>query len=114
MNEELESEGISRRSALSLLGLAGTFGLATPSMLLTAPDAKAQAIPPAFNQVDKPIPGVKNPPQREPLDKPIPGDSGTWRRPRRKRAVARRDSRHKRRRRQPPVSQPPAGAEKPK
>jgi len=109
MSEELGSEGISRRQALSLLGLAGALGLATPPMLLTASDAEAQTVPPAFNQVDKPIPGVKNPPQREPLDKPIPPNTGTRRRHRRKRPVARRKPRS-----QPVTTQPPASEDKPK
>src|SRR5215467_13579409 len=99
MSEELGSEGISRRQALSFLGLAGALGLATPPMLLTASDVEAQTVPPAFNQVDKPIPGVKDPPQREPLDKPILGNTGTRRKYHRKRPVARRDHRRKRRNR---------------
>lgn len=42
MSEIMNWEGISRRRSLSLVGLAAAFGLAAPSMLLTASDAEAQ------------------------------------------------------------------------
>ena len=47
MNREIKSEVISRRSALSLLGMAA-LGLAVPTTVLTVSDAEAQqATPPA-------------------------------------------------------------------
>jgi hypothetical protein len=115
MVEALEPEGIPRRRALSLLGLAGALGLAMPRILLTVSAAEAQAIPPAFDQVDKPIPGeggtARTPPQP---DKPIVGeDTGTRRRRFRKRAQQRRASRQ-RRRIKPGETQQPAGEDKPK
>ena len=81
MSETLEPEPLSRRRALSLLGLVGVFGLAVPRILLTVSAAEAQAVPPAFNQVDKPIPGeggtARTPPQP---DKPILGEGTVTRR----------------------------------
>jgi Ni/Co efflux regulator RcnB len=44
MSEIMKSEVMSRRRTLSLLGLAAAFGLAAPSMLLTASDAEAQTV----------------------------------------------------------------------
>jgi len=44
MSKTIGSEGISRRKALSLLGLAATFGLAASSTVLTISDAEAQTI----------------------------------------------------------------------
>jgi hypothetical protein len=44
MNKTIGSEGISRRKALSLLGLAAMFGLAASSTVLTISDAEAQTI----------------------------------------------------------------------
>ena len=41
MNREIKSEVISRRSALSLLGMAA-LGLAVPTTVLTVSDAEAQ------------------------------------------------------------------------
>ena len=47
MTEKIESELISRRRALSLLGLAAAFGLAVPPTVLTVSDAEAQYTAPA-------------------------------------------------------------------
>jgi hypothetical protein len=82
--------------------------------LLTVSAAEAQTIPPAFNQVDKPIPGeggtARTPPQP---DKPIvSGETGTRRRRRRKRPQEQRASR--RRRSTPPEAERPASEDKPK
>jgi hypothetical protein len=99
MSEELKSEVISRRRALSFLGLAGALGLAVPPTLLMLSDAEAQAIPPAFNQVDKPIPGE---------------ETGTERRkPRRKRPQERPKYRHRHRNERRKLRQP-GSEEKPK
>ena len=46
MNREIKSEVISRRSALSLLGMAA-LGLAVPTTVLTVSDAEAQQQPAA-------------------------------------------------------------------
>lgn len=100
MIEEREREAISRRKALSLLGLAGALGLAVPpTIVLVVSDAEAQAVPPAFNQVDKPIPGEENATQR--------------RIPRRKRVSERRQYRRKHRAARPAVPEP-ASEDKPK
>ena len=42
MNEQMKLEMISRRRALSLLGLAAALTLAVPATVLTASDAEAQ------------------------------------------------------------------------
>ena len=42
MSEINNSEVISRRNALSLVGLAAALGLAAPAAILTASDAEAQ------------------------------------------------------------------------
>ena len=42
MSEIIISEVISRRRALSLVGLAAALGLAAPAVVLTASDAEAQ------------------------------------------------------------------------
>ena len=42
MGEIIVSEAISRRRALSLVGLAAALGLAAPAAVLTASDAEAQ------------------------------------------------------------------------
>jgi hypothetical protein len=100
LSEELEPEAISRRSVLSLLGLSGALGLAAPSLLLTVSAAEARAIPPAFNQADKPLPGEGGAARTSPqLDKPIPaGEAGTRTRgPRRKRLRERRKRRSEQR-----------------
>ena len=47
MSEIIKSEVISRRRALSLLGLAAAFGLVVPPTVLTVSDAEAQYTPPA-------------------------------------------------------------------
>jgi hypothetical protein len=47
MSEKIKSEVISRRRALSLLGLAAAFGLAVPPTVLTVSDAEAQYTAPA-------------------------------------------------------------------
>jgi hypothetical protein len=44
MGKTIGSKGISRRKALSLLGLAAMFGLAVSSTVLTISDAEAQTI----------------------------------------------------------------------
>ena len=93
MIEEREREAISRRKALSLLGLTGALGLALPPILLSVSDAGAQAVPPAFNQVDKPIPGEEN---------------ATRRIARRKRVNERRQYRRKHRAPRPAVPEPPS------
>ena len=99
MIEEREREAISRRKALSLLGLAGALGLALPPIVLGVSDAEAQAVPATFNQVDKPIPGEENAAQR--------------RIPRRKRVYERRQHRRKQRAARPAVPEPPS-EDKPK
>jgi hypothetical protein len=99
MIEQHEREVLSRRKALSLLGLAGALGLAAPPVLLAVADAAAQTVPAAFNQVDKPIPGEENATPR--------------RIPRRKRVSERRQYRRKHRAPQPAVPGP-ASEDKPK
>ena len=47
MSEKIKSEAISRRRALSLLGLAAAFGLAVPPTVLMVSDAEAQYTAPA-------------------------------------------------------------------
>ena len=48
MSEKIKSEVISRRRALSLLGLAAAFGLAVPpTVLMVSDDAEAQYTAPA-------------------------------------------------------------------
>ena len=42
MSETVKSEGISRRKALSLMGLTAVLGLATATTVLTVSDADAQ------------------------------------------------------------------------
>jgi len=42
MSEKIKSEVISRRRALSLLGLAAALGLAVPSTMATVSDAEAE------------------------------------------------------------------------
>jgi hypothetical protein len=113
MTEAPEPAGLSRRRALSLFGLGGALGLAVPRLLLTGSAAEAQTIPPAFNQVDKPIPGEGNTARTPPQpDKPIlSGDTGTrQRRLRRKRQQQQRAKR----RSKPPAAQQPASEDKPK
>ena len=84
-NKEIKSEVISRRSALSLLGLAA-LGLALPTTVLTVSDAEAQQQPAA--------PGA--PPGAPPPGAPM---TGTERRQeRRTRRVGRRVYRRKARR----------------
>lgn len=115
MGETLEPEQLSRRRALSLLGLAGALGLAAPRILLTVSAAEAQAVPPAFNQVDKPIPGeggtARTPPQP---DKPILGEGAGTRRRRLRRKRAQEQRAHRRRRSKPSEPQQPASEDKPK
>ena len=43
MSEKIKSEMISRRGAISLLGLAAALGSAVPATVLTVEDAEAQA-----------------------------------------------------------------------
>ena len=81
-NKEIKSEVISRRSALSLLGLAA-LSLAVPTAVLTVSDAEAQQQPAA--------PGA--PPGAPPPGAPM---TGTERRQeRRTRRVSRRKARRK-------------------
>ncbi len=42
MREMIKAEGLSRRKALSLLGLVAAFNLAAPSTVLTVSEAEAQ------------------------------------------------------------------------
>ena len=44
MSEKIKSEVISRRRALSLLGLAAALGLAVPSTVATVSDAEAETV----------------------------------------------------------------------
>ena len=44
MTEILDHEVISRRKAISLVGLAAALGLAAPAAILTASDAEAQTV----------------------------------------------------------------------
>src|ERR1051326_2179531 len=75
LSGEREPEAIARRRVLSLLGLFGVMGLVAPSMSPTVSAAEASAIPRAYDQVDKPLPGEGGAPRTSPqLDKPIPAD----------------------------------------
>lgn len=49
MSEIIKTEVLSRRKALSIMGLAAAFALAAPPIILTVSDAEAQ--------VDQPAPG---------------------------------------------------------
>ena len=116
MSEALEPEGISRRRALALVGAAGALGLAAPGIVLTPPAAVAQAIPLAFNQEDKPLPGERGRARTSPQpDKPILGEepAARRRRLRRKRVQQRLDQRA-RRRSKPRGAEQPADENKPK
>jgi hypothetical protein len=109
LSGEREPEAIARRRVLSLLGLFGVMGLVAPSMWPTVSAAEASAIPRAYDQVDKPLPGEGGAPRTSPqLDKPIPADgTGTRMRPyRRKQVRQRRAHRRVRRSEQPQVQQP--------
>jgi hypothetical protein len=81
MSEIIKPEVISRRKALSLLGLAAAFGLAVPPTVLTGSDAEAQYTTTA--------PGA---PATAPASAP---QTGTERR--HKRRTARHERRHERR-----------------
>ena len=59
MTEKIESELISRRRALSLLGLAAAFGLAVPPTVLTVSDAEAQYTAPAAAPAAAPQTGTE-------------------------------------------------------
>jgi hypothetical protein len=116
MSDPPKPEPMSRRGVLSLLGLAGALGLAVPRNLLTVAHAAAQTIPPAFDQVDKPIPGEGGTARTAPQpDKPIlAGETGPRRRRlRRKRVQERRAARY-RRRSKPSAPPQPASEDKPK
>lgn len=116
LSDEPKHKVISRRTVLSLLGLSGALGLAAPSIVLTVP-AEAQAIPPAFNQVDKPLPGEGGGARTSPqLEKPIPADEvgPKIRKPRRKRPRDRRSYGHKRRGAQRELRQPGSPEHKPR
>jgi hypothetical protein len=93
----LKSGVISRRKALSLLGLA-TLGLTVPATLLTVSDAEAQAQQPA------PAAPAQQPAPAAPAQQPAPAapETGTERRQARRtrrarRRAARRKGRHERR-----------------
>jgi hypothetical protein len=47
MSDKLSAEAISRRRALSMLGLAGALGLAPASLIQSEADAQEAATPPA-------------------------------------------------------------------
>ncbi len=107
MSEALGPEAISRRRALRL-GLAGVLGLMVPGVPPLVSAAEAEAVPPAFDQVDKPIPGESGTPRTAPQgEKPIVGEgTGT-----RRRRYRRKRPRH----RTKPASTPqPASENKPK
>ena len=62
MSAIIKSETISRRKALSLMGLAAAFGLAAAPTVLTVSDAEAQtpaAPPPAAPTAAAPTPGME-------------------------------------------------------
>lgn len=114
MSDALEPEAISRRSALSFLGLAGALGLAAPQLLLTASAAEAEAIPPVFAQADKPLPGESGRARTSPEgDKPIVGEETATRRRRHRRKRAQKRREHQRKQRGTPGETPPAGGNKP-
>jgi hypothetical protein len=85
MSEELT---ISRRRALSLLGVAAAFGLAVPPALLTVSDAEAQTSPPANPPANPPAPSTEG-------VKPVPEETRRTRR--KKRRYERRKYRYERR-----------------
>jgi hypothetical protein len=116
MSEALEPEPVSRRRALSLLGLAGALGLAAPRILLTVSAAEAEAIPAAFDQADKPLPGEGGRARTSPEgDKPIlSAETGTRRRRYRRKRVQERHEYRRKRRRKPSAPQQPASEDKPK
>ena len=58
MNREIKSEVISRRSALSLLGMAA-LGLAVPTTVLTVSDAEAQQPAAPTAQAAAPMTGTE-------------------------------------------------------
>jgi len=109
VSEALDRKAVSRRGALSLLGLAGALGLAVPRILLTV--SEAQAMPSAFAQAEKPIPGEGGArPAASHGEKPLPGEgTGTKRRKRR-----RRRPQDRRPRRITPRLQEPPSESKPK
>jgi hypothetical protein len=112
LSDERRAEVISRRSVLSLLGWAGASALAAASVVPT----QGATIPPAFAQVDKPLPGEGGAARTAPpLDKPIPADeTGTRTRRLRRKPVRSRAHVH-RRRGQPHAARQPASPEiKPK
>src|SRR5262249_62409499 len=107
---------VSRGTVLSLFGLSAAWVPAAPRFVWTAP-AEAQAIPPAFNQVDKPLPGEGGGARPSPqLEKPIPADEvgPKIRKPRRKRPRDRRSYGHKRRGAQRELRQPGSPEHKPR
>ena len=113
MTDQPEFAMISRRRAFSLVGLAGAFALTAPTILLRVSAAEPRTIPPAFDQVDKPLPGEGGAARTSPqVDKPIPADQTSTRRRRYRRKQ--RASHHKNRgeRRVPP--QPRSPEDKPK
>jgi hypothetical protein len=83
MSEIIKSEAISRRKALSIMGLAAAFALAAPPTMLTVSDAEAQ--------VDQPAPGGETGPERR------EGRREHRRERRHERREDRRERRHERR-----------------
>jgi hypothetical protein len=59
MSEQIKSEVISRRKALSLLGLGTALSLAVPSTVLTVSKAEAQVPPPQPPQLPPLLPGAQ-------------------------------------------------------
>ena len=59
MSEIIKPEVISRRKALSLLGLAAAFGLAVPPTVLTVSDAEAQYTAPTAAPAAAPQTGTE-------------------------------------------------------
>ena len=59
MSEIIKPEVISRRRALSLLGLAAAFGLVVPPTVLTVSDAEAQYTAPAAAPAAAPQTGTQ-------------------------------------------------------
>jgi hypothetical protein len=111
LSGEREPEAMARRRVLSLLGLFGALGLAAPSIWPTFSAAKAPAVPHAYDQVDKPVPGEGGGARTAPqLDKPIPAEGTGTRthRVRRKQVRDRRAGRRKRRSTQPTQPTQPA------
>lgn len=104
MSENIKSEMISRRRALSLMGLAAALCLSVPPTLLTASDAEAQAAPPPTT-----------PPAATPPVAPKTGMERRYerRKHRRERRYERREHRRERRLERRRRRREPASGEKP-